>query len=69
MDIIKDFANNLIPATGITTFPGNGVPLSQVNIAAGALAAALEELKSRLDEPKSRSVNVAHIIGPKVGGE
>jgi len=69
MDIIKEFANNLIPATGITTFPGNGVPLSQVNIAAGALASALETLKGRLDEPKSRSVNVAHIIGPKVGGK
>jgi len=67
--IIEDFAKDLIPATGITTAPGSPVPISQINIAASGLNAALTEWRTRLDEPKSRSVMVAHMIGGKVPGE
>jgi hypothetical protein len=63
--IIEDFAKDLIPATGITTAPGSPVPISQINVAAAGLNAALALWRTRLDEPKSKSVMVAHIIGPQ----
>jgi hypothetical protein len=67
--ILEEFAKNLIPAVGITTAPGAPVPISQINIAAAGMYASLAKWRTRLDEPKSRSVSVAHIIGPKVPGE
>jgi hypothetical protein len=67
--IIEEFAKNLIPATGITTAPGSPVPLSHINVAAAGLNSALIKWRSRLDEPKSTSVSVAHIIGPRVPGQ
>ena len=66
MIAMEQFAGKLIPATGITTVPGAPVPMSQVNIAAGGLMSDMTLLKTRLNEPKSKTVSVGHMTSPVI---
>jgi hypothetical protein len=66
MIAMEQFAGKLIPATGITTVPGAPVPMSQVNIAAGGLMSDMTLLKTRLNEPKSKTVTVGHMTSPVI---
>ena len=53
IDTINDFAMQLHGAVGSAWVP---VPLTQINAASMQLTAALDQLKTRLDKPKSKIV-------------
>jgi|7_EtaG_2_1085326.scaffolds.fasta_scaffold00141_32 hypothetical protein len=66
MTSVQQFASKLIPTTGITTVPGSPVPLSQINVAAGGLMSDMIQLKTRLEEPKSKTIKVGHMTSPVI---
>lgn len=60
---LMDFANGIKGARGsVVDFV---VPLSDILPSAMGLVASLQELKTRMDEPKSKTVHVGHIRGPQ----
>ena len=65
IDAINEFAGTLSSAVGGPGVPWAPTNLSPINAAAAGLKGALTTLKNRLDEPKSKTVFVGHMKGPK----
>ena len=62
VDYLLEFTNQLAPAMGsIINFP---VPIPHIPISCSTLITKLETLKTRMNEPKSKTVHVGHLRGP-----
>jgi hypothetical protein len=62
VDYLIEFTNQLAPAMGsIINFP---VPIPHIPISCSSLVTKLQTLKTRIDEPKSKTVHVGHLRGP-----
>jgi len=64
LGVISEFCIQISGAVGGGNI-GIPVPLTQINVAAVQLNSSILALKLRLDEPKSKTVTVAHIRGPQ----
>jgi hypothetical protein len=63
VDYLIEFTNQLAPAMGsIINFP---VPIPHIPISCSSLVTKLQTLKTRIDEPKSKTVHVGHLRGPE----
>ena len=65
IDALNEFAGGLTSAVGGPGLPWKPTALSPINAAAAGLRGSLTALKNRLDEPKSKTVMVGHMRGPK----
>jgi len=65
IDALNEFAGGLSSAVGGPGLPWKPTALSPINAAAAGLRGSLTALKNRLDEPKSKTVFVGHMKGPK----
>ena len=62
VDYLLEFTNGLAPAMGsIINFP---VPIPHIPISCSTLMTKLQTLKTRMNEPKSKTVHVGHLRGP-----
>ena len=63
IDYLLEFSNQLAPAMGsIINFP---VPIPHIPISCSNLMTKLQTLKTRMNEPKSKTVHVGHLRGPE----
>ena len=63
IDYLLEFSNQLAPAMGsIINFP---VPIPHIPISCATLIEKLSTLKTRMNEPKSKTVHVGHLRGPE----
>jgi len=63
VDYLIEFTNQLAPSMGsIINFP---VPIPHIPISCSSLVTKLQTLKTRIDEPKSKTVHVGHLRGPE----
>ena len=63
IDYLLEFSNQLAPAMGsIINFP---VPIPHIPISCATLIQKLSTLKTRMNEPKSKTVHVGHLRGPE----
>ena len=65
IDAVSEFAGSLTSALGGPGRPLTPTSLIGVNVPASLLKSTLSSIKKRLDEPKSKTVMVGHIRGPK----
>ena len=65
IDAVSEFAGSLTSALGGPGSPLTPTSLIGVNVPASLLKSTLSSIKKRLDEPKSKTVMVGHIRGPK----
>ena len=63
IDYLLEFSNGLAPSMGsIINFP---VPIPHIPISCANLITKLQTLKTRMNEPKSKTVHVGHLRGPE----
>ena len=65
IDAVSEFAGTMTTTVGGPGSPLGPTSLLEVNAAAASLRSKLTAIKKRLDEPKSKTVMVGHIRGPK----
>ena len=61
LDYLITFANDISSAKG--TCVDFTIPISDIYPGSKGLVASLKELKTRMDEPKSKTVFIGHIRG------
>jgi hypothetical protein len=62
VDYLLEFTNQLAPAMG--SIINSPVPIPHIPISCSTLITKLETLKTRMNEPKSKTVHVGHLRGP-----
>ena len=63
VDYLLEFTNQLAPAMGsIINYP---IPIPHIPISCSTLMTKLQTLKTRMNEPKSKTVHVGHLRGPE----
>jgi len=65
IDAVSEFAGSLTSALGGPGSPITPTSLIAVNVPASLLKSTLLSIKKRLDEPKSKTVYIGQIRGPK----
>ena len=65
IDAISEFAGTLTSAVGGPGSPLKPTSLMSINFSASSLKSKLSSIKKRLDEPKSKTVFIGQIRGPK----
>tara|TARA_Y100000031_G_scaffold90396_1_gene99480 strand:+ start:62 stop:1264 length:1203 start_codon:yes stop_codon:yes gene_type:complete len=63
VDYLIEFTNQLAPAMG--SIINSPVPIPHIPISCSSLVTKLQTLKTRIDEPKSKTVHVGHLRGPE----